>query len=168
LVLRHRPEEIGLVLDENGWADLSELLRLADERGKRLTRELVEAVVEKNEKQRFTIDASGVKIRANQGHSLRIELGLVPVEPPELLFHGTVERALDSIRRQGLLRGNRMHVHLSADQQTATKVGARRGQPVVLKVAAQLMFKNGYLFYISENRVWLTEHVPTQFIGYPG
>ena len=109
LVLRHKPEEIGLVLDENGWAALAELIRLSNQRGKQLTRELVEEVVAKNDKQRFMISPDGTKIRANQGHSVEVDLGLEPVHPPELLFHGTVERFLDSIRTQGLRRGNRTH-----------------------------------------------------------
>jgi putative RNA 2'-phosphotransferase len=168
LVLRHKPEEIGLILDENGWANLEQLVRLSNERGKRLSRELVEEVVTKNEKNRFSISEDGIRIRANQGHSVEAELGLAPIEPPELLFHGTVERFLDAIRLQGLLRGTRMHVHLSADKQTARSVGARRGQPIVLTVAARAMFQNGRLFYLSENGVWLTQHVPPTFLGYPG
>jgi putative RNA 2'-phosphotransferase len=168
LILRHKPEEIGLVLDENGWAELAELVRLSNQYGKRLTRQLVEEVVARNEKQRFTISPDGAKIRANQGHSVEVDLGLAPVEPPELLFHGTVERFLDSIRLQGLRRGDRTHVHLSADEHTARGVGARRGRPIVLTVAAQMMFENGHLFYLSQNGVWLTEHVPPQFLGYSG
>jgi putative RNA 2'-phosphotransferase len=168
LVLRHEPEEIGLVLDENGWAELAELVRLSNQRGKQLTRELVEEVVTKNDKQRFMISPDGTKIRANQGHSVTVELGLAPVQPPELLFHGTVERFLDSIRTQGLRRGNRRHVHLSADEQTARSVGTRRGRPVVLTVAARMMSERGHMFYLSQNQVWLTEHVPPEFVGYPG
>jgi putative RNA 2'-phosphotransferase len=168
LVLRHRPEEIGLVLDRNGWADLGELVRLSNEHGKRLSRELVEEVVARNEKKRFAISADGTRIRASQGHSVEVDLQLAPAEPPELLYHGTVFRFLESIRLNGLRRGKRLHVHLSADEQSAKIVGARRGQPVVLRVAAQAMFRDGYVFYVSENGVWLTKHVPPEFLGCPG
>ena len=167
LVLRHKPETIGLVLDQHGWADVDELIRLSNEHGKQLSRELLEEVVEKNEKKRFTISADGSRIRANQGHSVSVDVELVPVEPPTLLFHGTVPRFLESIRLHGLRRGNRLHVHLSADEQTAKIVGARRGDPVVLRITAHAMFQDGYVFYVSENGVWLTEHVPPQFLEYP-
>jgi putative RNA 2'-phosphotransferase len=168
LVLRHAPETIGLALDRNGWADLEELMRLANARGRRLTRALIEEVVDTNEKQRFKISEDGTRIRANQGHSVKVDLDLAPVEPPELLFHGTVERFLESIRVHGLRRGNRSHVHLSLDEETARDVGARRGDPAVLQVVARAMFNEGYVFHVSENGVWLTEHVPPQFLRFPG
>ena len=145
---------------------MDELIRLSNEQGKQLSRELLEEVVEKNEK-RFTISADGSRIRANQGHSVRVDVELVPVEPPMLSFHGTVQRFLESIRLNGLRRGNRLHVHLSADEQTAKIVGARRGNPVVLRITAHAMFQDGYVFYVSEHGVWLTEHVPPQFLQYP-
>ena len=168
LVLRHKPEEIGLALDESGWAALAELVRLSNQHGTQLTRELVEEVVAKNDKQRFMISPDRTKIRANQGHSIEVELGLAAAQPPELLFHGTIERFLDSIRTQGLHRGNRRHVHLSADEHTARGVATRRGRLVILTVAARMMSESGHMFYLSQNGVWLTEHVPPEFIGYPG
>jgi putative RNA 2'-phosphotransferase len=167
LALRHRPEAIGLALDENGWANIGELIRLSNARGRNLSRELVERVVATNEKQRFTISPDGERIRAAQGHSVQIDLELAPCQPPELLFHGTAARFLASIRKEGLRRGKRLHVHLSKDEATAQAVGARHGEPVVLTVAARAMHQNGYLFYLSENGVWLTEHVPPQFLSYP-
>ena len=123
LILRHKPEEIDLVLDAQGWADIDELIRLANLRGKSLARSLVEEVVATNEKQRFAISADGKKIRANQGHSVSVDLGLQPQAPPEMLFHGTATRFLPSIRQHGLHPGSRSHVHLSKDAATATKVG---------------------------------------------
>jgi putative RNA 2'-phosphotransferase len=122
-------------------------------------------VVRTNDKQRFAYSADGNRIRANQGHSLPIDLGLVPVEPPELLYHGTVLRFLDAIRRDGLVKGKRHHVHLSPDPQTATNVGQRRGQPIVLAIEAGRMFRDGHAFYRSENGVWLTDAVPAAYVS---
>jgi putative RNA 2'-phosphotransferase len=167
LVLRHKPEEIGLVLDEYGWANVEELIRRANERGSRLSRPLLERIVAESDKQRFALSDDGQKIRANQGHSVNIELGLPPVEPPELLYHGTASRFLDSIRREGLHSGNRQHVHLSIDAETATKVGQRHGRPVVLIVRAREMWTAGCQFFRSENGVWLTDHVPIEYLVFP-
>jgi putative RNA 2'-phosphotransferase len=168
LILRHKPETIGLTLDANGWADIDELLRLAKARGKALDRKVIEQVVADNDKQRFIISEDGSRIRANQGHSISIDLALTPREPPSVLFHGTATRFLDSIREQGLLHGNRQHVHLSLEQATAVNVGRRHGKPVILEVAAKRMHEEGHIFFLSENGVWLTEHVPTLFIRFPG
>ena len=167
LILRHKPETIGLTLDANGWADIDELLRLAKARGKALDRKVIEQVVADNDKQRFIISEDGSRIRANQGHSISIDLALTPREPPSVLFHGTATRFLDSIREQGLLHGNRQHVHLSLEQATAVNVGRRHGKPVILEVAAKRMREEGHIFFLSENGVWLTEHVPTLFIRFP-
>ena len=163
LILRHQPEKIGLSLDANGWADIEELLRLSAAKGKPLTRALLEEVVLTNDKQRFVLSEDGAKIRANQGHSVSVELGLVPVVPPPVLFHGTATRFLESIRQQGLLKGSRQHVHLSPDEVTAMKVGQRHGKPVVLKIAAGKMQRDGHKFFCSANGVWLTDHVPAAF-----
>ncbi|HEX4965395.1 MAG TPA: RNA 2'-phosphotransferase [Thermoanaerobaculia bacterium] len=166
-VLRHEPAAIGLVLDEAGWASITELIALSRATGKPLTRELIEHVVATNDKQRFAISGDGERIRANQGHSVAIELNLPVSRPPESLYHGTAERFLDSIRAQGLLRRRRQHVHLSRDVPTALRVGQRHGQPVVLEVRAAALFDTGRPFYLSDNGVWLTEAVPPQFLVFP-
>ncbi len=166
-VLRHKPEAIGLTLDANGWADVEELIRRANETGEPLTRELLERVVADNDKQRFILSEDGTRIRANQGHSVAIDLALTPVEPPDVLFHGTATRFLDSIRTHGLRPGGRQHVHLSADESTATKVGQRHGKPVVLRVRAGAMWAVGHAFFLSANGVWLTDCVPTEFLVFP-
>ena len=132
-----------------------------------LTRAELEAIVATSDKQRFALSSDGTRIRANQGHSVEVDLALAPATPPERLYHGTVERALGGIRAHGLVRGARHHVHLSADLATATKVGARRGRPVVLVVRAAEMAAAGYAFFRSDNGVWLVEHVPVEFLDLP-
>jgi len=163
-VLRHRPEVLGIELDTEGWVAVEELLAACAKHGRPISREQLDAVVRTNDKQRFAYSADGNRIRANQGHSLPIDLGLVPVEPPELLYHGTVLRFLEAICRDGLVKGQRHHVHLSPDPQTATNVGQRRGPPIVLVIEAGRMFHDGHKFYRSENGVWLTDAVPAAYI----
>jgi len=163
-VLRHRPEEIGIKLDSNGWVDVSDLLRACAAHGKPFTREDLEYIVANNNKKRFALSEDGQKIRASQGHSLEIELGYDSATPPEFLYHGTATRFMDSIRREGLVKGSRHHVHLSADIKTAISVGSRHGEPVVLKIRAGEMAKAGFTFYLSANGVWLVEHIPFKFI----
>ncbi|CAN7448058.1 RNA 2'-phosphotransferase [Rhizobacter sp. LjRoot28] len=167
LVLRHSPETIGLQLHEGGWASIDALIRLATAHGRPLSRQLVEQVVRESEKQRFALSDDGLSIRANQGHSVKVELGLVKVVPPDELFHGTATRFLDSIRSNGLWRGSRHHVHLSETRDTASDVGKRHGKPVVLSVRAGAMHEFGYSFFRSENGVWLTESVPFEFLAFP-
>ncbi len=167
LVLRHKPDEIGLTLDANGWADVDELIRLADLRGVRLTRPLLERVVADNDKKRFAFSDDGRLVRASQGHSVAVDLALPPTPPPDVLYHGTAARSVDSIRADGLHSANRQHVHLSADVPTATKVGQRHGKPVVLPVRAGEMAAAGHAFYLSANGVWLTDRVPAEFIDFP-
>ncbi len=167
LVLRHQPEVIGLILDDSGWADIDTLIRLSQAH-KPLTRALIEQVVEANSKQRFAISEDGRRIRANQGHSIEVELGLQPLAPPTLLYHGTATRFVDAIRREGLVKRSRQHVHLSADADTATAVGARHGKPAVLIVRAGEMAAAGHAFFRSENGVWLTDAVPVGFIDFGG
>jgi putative RNA 2'-phosphotransferase len=164
LILRHRPDVIGIQLDAEGWVPVEDLLAACAQHGRAISREQLDTVVRTNDKQRFALSADGTRIRANQGHSLPIDLGLVPVEPPELLYHGTVPRFLDSIRRDGLTKGKRHDVHLSPDIQTATKVGQRRGRPIVLVIEAGRMFRDGHKFYRSDNGVWLTNAVPPGYI----
>jgi putative RNA 2'-phosphotransferase len=167
LVLRHKPEEIGLALDANGWAAVEELIRLANQHGKPLTRPMLERVVAENDKKRFAFSDDGRLIRASQGHSVEVELALPSAEPPELLYHGTASRFVESIRAGGLHSGNRQHVHLSLDPVTATKVGSRHGRPVILVVRAWAMAAAGHTFYLSANGVWLTERVPVEYIDFP-
>jgi putative RNA 2'-phosphotransferase len=167
LVLRHNPEEIGLALDENGWADVAELIARANLKGVRLTRNDLLTIVETNDKKRFAFSEDGTRIRASQGHSIEVDLALSPIEPPARLFHGTASRFLESIRAQGLLRGKRQHVHLSPDELIATKVGQRHGKPVVLQVLAGQMHQAGRPFFRSANGVWLTEHVPAEYLVFP-
>ncbi len=164
LVLRHKPEVIGLELDDAGWAPVSELVRRAREHGRELSESTIREVVETNDKRRFSLSADGTRIRARQGHSIRVDLGLEPVTPPGVLYHGTARRFLRSIRRQGLLRGERHHVHLSPDEATAHAVGRRHGRPVVLRVDAGRMHADGHAFYLSENGVWLTDQVPAEYL----
>lgn len=160
LVLRHDPGLIGLTLDANGWADVHELVSKAAAHGTALTAVELTEIVETNEKKRFDLDVSSNRIRANQGHSIKVDLELAPSEPPEQLFHGTAGRNRDSILAQGLVRGARQHVHLSSDVATARIVGARHGAPIVFAVASGDMFRKGHKFFLSKNGVWLTDAVP--------
>ena len=166
LVLRHEPERIGITLDDAGWTDVDALLTALDAHGLALTRAELDAIVASSDKQRFALSPDGARIRANQGHSVDVELGLEAVTPPDVLYHGTVDAALPGIRAQGLLKGQRHHVHLSADVETAQKVGGRRGKAVVLAIRAGEMAAAGHTFYRSANGVWLVDHVPVQFIGF--
>jgi putative RNA 2'-phosphotransferase len=164
LVLRHQPDQIGLELDAAGWASVDELISRAGRAGVVLTEELIREIVATNDKKRFVLSGDGSRIRANQGHSIEVDLGLQPIEPPEILFHGTAARNLESIRATGLDRRSRQHVHLSPDEATATKVGQRHGKPVVLRIRAGEMHRAGHAFYLSANGVWLTGSVPPEFI----
>ena len=165
LVLRHKPQTIGIDLDENGWVDIDVLIQNINDFGKKITREELYFMVENNPKRRFAINESKNKIRANQGHSVNVNLGFEPVQPPEILFHGTAQRFLDSIFGKGLEKQNRHHVHLSADKITATNVGQRHGKPIILEVKALEMFKDGFQFFLSENGVWLTDKVPCEYFN---
>ncbi|RAJ06573.1 putative RNA 2'-phosphotransferase [Chitinophaga skermanii] len=162
-ILRHNPGAIGLQLDEAGWADVQELLQKSANENPFTFDDLVE-IVDTNDKKRFAFNDDKSKIRASQGHSIEIDLQLVPVTPPEFLYHGTVDKFMASIRAQGLIKGNRQHVHLSVDRQTATNVGSRRGAPVVLSIRSGDMFRDGHAFYLSANGVWLTDAVPSTYI----
>lgn len=164
LVLRHRPEQIDLRLDAGGWASVSELLEACRSHGFPLTEEELRAVVRENDKQRFILSPDGSRIRANQGHSLPVDLGYEDETPPGVLYHGTTERFVPSIRRAGLVRGKRHHVHLSGDMETARRVGGRRGKPLVLQVQAGRMHQDGYAFHRAPNGVWLTEYVPADYL----
>ncbi|MFK7979072.1 MAG: RNA 2'-phosphotransferase [Saprospiraceae bacterium] len=165
LVLRHKPERIGIQLDENGWTDVQLLLQKMQASGKQIDLPTLEAVVANNDKKRFAFSADGAKIRANQGHSLKVQLGYTPQVPPTILYHGTVEKFLGSIFQTGLDKRKRHHVHLSPEIATATNVGKRRGKPIILAVDSAKMQADGFLFFLSENGVWLTEKVPVKYIN---
>jgi len=164
LVLRHQPELIGIVLDEQGWVPVSELRRKAAAYGNPFSAEDLDYVVETNSKKRFAFSGDKRKIRASQGHSIAIHLGYEPQTPPEILYHGTATHFVESILKSGLGKQQRTHVHLSADPETAGKVGQRHGKPVIFEVAAGQMYQAGHLFYFSENGVWLTDTVPPAFL----
>lgn len=162
--LRHKPHELGIQLDSGGWTSVDYLLEACQEKGFPIDRSTLEQVVAQNNKQRFSFDETGQLIRANQGHSVEVDLQLVPRTPPSVLYHGTGHRSVESIERLGILRGARHHVHLSTDLQTAKAVGARHGRPVVFQIDTADMIRNGYLFYCSDNGVWLTDHIRPRFI----
>lgn len=162
--LRHEPEALGLTLEPGGWVAIEDLLTGAARIGFPITREELNQVVADSDKQRFAFDESGAKIRANQGHSTEVDLQLKEAAPPEQLFHGTVGKFLDAILAEGLKKMDRHDVHLSKDVQTATKVGERRGKPVILVIDSARMAADGFKFRLSENGVWLTDHVPPQYL----
>jgi putative RNA 2'-phosphotransferase len=165
-VLRHEPQSIGLSLDAQGWARIDELVERSGAHGMPLTRDLILDVAQGSDKQRFTCDGAG-RIRANHGHTLPIDLGIAPSEPPAILFHGTAITSVASIKAAGLIPGLRQFVHLSADTGTAKSVGRRHGRPVVLRVAAGRMWAAGFKFVRSASAVWLTSSVPAEFIQFP-
>ena len=167
LVLRHEPRRIGITLDDAGWTDIDALLAASAAHGNRFTRDELLHVVATNDKKRFALSEDGTRIRASQGHSVAVELGYEPITPPEVLFHGTARRFVDSIRSEGLRPRERQHVHLSATPQTATDVGQRHGKPVVLTVRAGEMHRAGHVFHQSANGVWLTASVPAEFLEFP-
>ncbi|MEV6614560.1 RNA 2'-phosphotransferase [Streptomyces sp. NPDC051051] len=164
--LRHQPERIGLTLDEAGWVEIEALIAAAAAHGFPFTRDELDHVVATNDKKRFAVE--GTRIRASQGHSIDVDLALPAATPPPYLYHGTVARYLKSIRTEGLRPMNRHDVHLSADRETATRVGARRGRPVVLAVDATAMHRDGHVFHVSANGVWLTKAVPPRYLRFPG
>jgi putative RNA 2'-phosphotransferase len=166
LVLRHKPEEIDLQLDKHGWARVDELLRKLKKANRKLSRDELIRLVESNDKKRFTISEDGLRIRAAQGHSFDVDLGLVAQRPPNELYHGTASANLDSIFSDGLNPGRRHQVHLSLDPATAERVGQRHGKPVVLRVEAQRMFEDGFQFFCADNGVWLTDNVPAAYLGF--
>jgi putative RNA 2'-phosphotransferase len=166
LVLRHAPETINLTLDKNGWARVDELIAAANRAGVDLDEKLLNEVVGQNDKKRFAFSEDGSLIRASQGHSIEVELALEKIEPPETLYHGTASRFIESIKAEGLIKGNRQHVHLSKDEETAIKVGTRHGKPIVLKIESARMHNEGFDFFLSANGVWLTESVPVKYITF--
>jgi putative RNA 2'-phosphotransferase len=164
LVLRHQPGVIGCSLDKGGWIPIEDLVSGARRLGIDLTLEAALAVVREDEKRRYALSRDGLKIKATYGHSIEVDLGLKPQEPPRHLYHGTASRFLDSIKRAGVTRKRRRYVHLSADRATAAKVGGRHGRPVILTIQAGRMSQAGFLFYHSESGIWLVDHVPSEYI----
>ena len=163
LILRHKPETIGITLDDHGWADTKELIEGVNKTHP-LTMEILEEIVRTDEKQRYSFNEDKTRIRANQGHSIPIDADLTETEPPEVLYHGTSEKSVSSIEQQGLKPMSRLYVHLSKDAETARTVGARHGRPVVYLVLAGEMHRDGYPFFLSANGVWLTREVPVRYL----
>lgn len=164
LVLRHQPEKIDIKLDENGWVEVNELIKKSNDYGIKIDRETLNYIVSTNSKKRFAFNDTFEKIRASQGHSVKIDLGYKNQQPLEILYHGTSEKSVQSILKTGLEKRNRQHVHLSSDIETAIQVGQRHGKPFVFEVLAEQMYKDGFQFFISENNVWLTDNVPTKYL----
>lgn len=166
-VLRHKPEALGITLDENGWADKEELiLAIKEHNGTILTSEDIDKIIEINDKKRFILSEDKKKIRANQGHSINVDVQLKEYLPPEYLFHGTVDKFLNVIEKEGLKKMKRNHVHLSSDISTAISVAKRRGEAIILKIKSGDMSLDGYKFYRSENDVWLTDIIPPEYIEF--
>ena len=166
LVLRHRPELIGIQLDEQAWVSVDELIQKCNAYGKKYDLPSLQYIVEINNKKRFAFSDDGKRIRANQGHSIKIDLGYKAKQPPQFLYHGTATRFISSISQQGLHKRNRHHVHLTDNIKTAKQVGQRHGKPVVLIVKAQEMYEAGIEFFLSENGVWLTDHVAVEYLDF--
>lgn len=166
LVLRHKPEEIGLTMEPNGWVNVDELIEKCNVYKVCFDFETLEKIVFTNDKQRFAFNDDYTKIRANQGHTVNVDLEFKPNEPLEYLYHGTVAKFTEAINSNGLQKMQRLHVHLSKDLDTAVKVGSRRGKPVILKIQALKMHHDGFVFYLSQNGVWLTDHVPANYIEF--
>lgn len=164
LVLRHKPDTIGIQLDENGWTDVDTLIEKANRYGIKFDKKILNYIVDTNSKKRFAFSETLDKIRASQGHSINIELGYINQKPPETLFHGTGEKSIHSIISSGLEKRSRQHVHLSSDIETAVKVGQRHGRPVVFKVFTEQMHIDNFEFFLSDNGVWLTDNVPTKYL----
>lgn len=163
LILRHKPETIGITLDAHGWANVKDLIKGVNKTHK-LDMEILEEIVSTDEKQRYSFNEDKTMIRANQGHSVNVDVELEEAEPPEYLYHGTATKYMDSIWKTGLVSKSRLYVHLSADTETATKVGERHGKPIVFSVRSKCMYLRGHKFYKSQNGVWLTKEVPVEFI----
>lgn len=164
-ILRHEPEIVGITIDKYGWADVKKLLQGMREKGRTIDEELLEKIVREDNKQRYSFNENHTKIRANQGHSIPVEVEMTQATPPDVLYHGTATRFLSNIMTQGILPMSRLFVHLSGDVETAMAVGARHGNPVVLTIDTVKMREDGYLFYLSENHVWNIGKVPPQYFS---
>ncbi len=165
-ILRHKPDSVGLTLDDSGWVKVHDLLMACNSHGHTFDKDDLDLVVATNDKKRFEYTADGLSIRASQGHSIDVDLGYITATPPPILYHGTADRFIESIKKSGLLKRNRTHVHLSASQETASIVGKRHGKLVLLTIDTASMHKQGYEFFLSTNGVWLTDNVPVLFINF--
>lgn len=163
LILRHKPEVVGLKLDEHGWVNVDQLIEGVS-RKYMINRSILEEIVETDNKQRYSFNTDKTKIRANQGHSVNVDVELEEHQPPEILWHGTDKKFVDAINEQGLIPKSRLYVHLSKDPETARQVGARHGESVLYIVSAGQMFRDGYKLYLSKNGVWLTKEVPVKYL----
>lgn len=168
LILRHNPKVINITLDENGWGNVDELIKGINKAGKHIDFNTLERLVYENNKQRYSFSEDKLKIRANQGHSIKVDVELNEKIPPEYLYHGSAISFLDSIMDIGIQKQSRQYVHLSADSNTPYSVGKRHGNPIILKINSIVMYEDGYKFYFSKNEVWLTEHVPVKYISIDG
>ena len=164
LILRHKPDVIGITLDEHGWANVKELIDGINSSGRRINMEMLEEIVRTDNKGRYSFNENKELIRANQGHSINVNVELKEAKPPDTLYHGTATKSLENIKRQGIKPMSRVYVHLSKDLDTATNVGGRHGKCVVLVVDTQRMFDDGLKFYLSENGVWLTKYIDWKYI----
>lgn len=165
MILRHGPEIIDIELDEHGWCNVEELVKKMNAYGKKISKKVLEEIVAEDSKQRYSFNEDYTKIRANQGHSINVNIEFNEEIPPEFLYHGTVGKYLNLIFANGIKKMKRQFVHLSSDIETAKSVGKRRGTPIVIKINSAAMFKDGYIFYKSKNNVWLTEFVPREYIS---
>lgn len=163
-ILRHKPEEIGLTLDAHGWAKVTDLINGINRSGRRIDMSVLEEIVRTDDKQRYSFNEDKTKIRANQGHSIKVDVEFKELEPPDTLYHGTARKSFDSITRHGIKPMSRQWVHMSKDYETAVQVGSRHGEPVILVVNAKKMHEAGIKFYLSENGVWLTEYIDPKYI----
>ena len=170
LILRHKPEMVGIELDRNGWADVRELIeginQSGDKTGERINFEILEEIVRDNSKKRYEFNGDFTKIRACQGHSIDVDLELKAIKPPEVLYHGTADRFLEQIKKEGLKKRSRQFVHLSETEETAYDVGQRHGKPFIIKVLAKKMYEDGKEFFISKNGVWLTDDIEVKYLRF--
>lgn len=164
-ILRHHPEYFDVNIDSHGWADVDELIKNMCVHGNTIDRETLDRIVRENNKNRYSYNEDKTKIRANQGHSIPVDLDLLPVTPPDVLYHGTAEKFLNSIKQKGILKMSRNHIHLSTDTERAFNVGKRHGKPVVLVIDTKKMNEDGIKFYLSKNKIWLCEHIPFEYVS---
>lgn len=164
LILRHKPELINLKIDEHGWANVDDLLKGINNSGRYISKEILDIIVNTNNKKRYQYNNDHTKIRANQGHSIKVDVELQEKVPPNILYHGTAQKYLDKIRESGIRKMNRLHVHLSKDIETAINVGKRHGQPIVLVINTEAMIKDGFKFYYSNNGVWLCDDIDYSYV----
>lgn len=165
MLLRHRPEVAGLTLDSHGWARVDELIKGIQKKYPLFQEEILEEIVRTDEKQRYAFNEDHTLIRANQGHSINVDVELTIVQPPDILYHGTGEKYMASIQQEGLISKSRLYVHLSADMKTALQVGKRHGHPVIFQIDAKRMYHDGHVFYLSANQIWLVKKVPIKYMS---